>query len=75
MADKTHKHPQTTPGTYYTDMTCIDCDLCRETAPSIFKRDDEGFSYVSRQPQNRTERELANEALQACPIETIGDDG
>ncbi len=76
MADKTDKNPLTAKGAYYTDTTCIDCDLCREIAPSVFRRDDEeGLSYVWHQPRNIAERELADEALQACPTETIGDDG
>ncbi len=33
------------------DNQCIDCDLCRETAPDNYKRnDDGGYSYVHKQP-------------------------
>ena len=28
-------------GRYYVDSQCIDCDLCRETAPANFIRNDE----------------------------------
>lgn len=37
--------------TYYIDENCIDCDLCHETAPAMFARDDdEGRSVVTRPP-------------------------
>lgn len=76
MADKDDKNVGNAPGKYYVDSSCIDCDLCRETAPEIFARnEDEGYSYVTRQPQNDEEIELCNEALEGCPVEAIGDDG
>jgi ferredoxin len=76
MADKTDKNPLNVSGKYYNDMSCIDCDLCREIAPQIFTRDDdEGLTYVHRQPENQSEIGLAEEALNACPTETIGNDG
>ena len=33
MADRMDKVPENVPGRFYVDATCIDCDLCRETAP------------------------------------------
>ena len=76
MADRTQKTPNNVPGRYYVDETCIDCDLCRETAPATFLRDDEnGASYVWRQPSTPEEHALAEEALQSCLTETIGNDG
>ena len=60
----------------YNDETCIDCDLCREIAPHIFTRDDdEGASYVRRQPVTPDEIAEAEEALATCPTESIGNDG
>ena len=76
MANRTRKTPTNVPGSFYVDETCIDCDICRETAPATFRRDDEnGLSYVWQQPANDEERALAEEALQSCPTETIGNDG
>ena len=47
-----------------------------ETAPTIFARHDEsGYSFVHRQPQTPEEIALAEEAIQGCPIEAIGNDG
>lgn len=76
MADKDEKWPENTAGKFYVDEQCIDCDLCRETAPSNFTRhEDGGYSYVFKQPEDNEERELCNEALEGCPVEAIGEDG
>ena len=54
MADKNDKRPESVPGKFYVDSQCIDCDLCRETAPKSFTRqDDGGYSYVFAQPPRR----------------------
>jgi ferredoxin len=76
MADRTDKNTLNVPGKYYNDLSCIDCDLCREIAPQIFTRDnDEGLSYVWKQPVTHEEIVAAEEARRSCPTETIGDDG
>lgn len=76
MADREDKNNENVTGKFYVDSTCIDCDLCRETAPSNFSRaDDEGYSYVSKQPESPEEEALCLEAMQGCPVEAIGDDG
>ena len=76
MADKEDINPENIKGTFYVDSQCIDCDLCRETAPNNFRREeDEGYSYVYKQPENDDEREQCVEAMDGCPVEAIGDDG
>jgi ferredoxin len=76
MADKNLKTPENVPGRYYVDNTCIDCGLCPDTAPHIFKRFDEGgYSVVHRQPETPQEIALADEARESCPTESIGNDG
>ena len=76
MAAGTDRLPRNAPGPYYVDSTCVDCDLCRNTAPDFFRRDEEtGFSIVYRQPITEEERALAEEAKQGCPTESIGNDG
>jgi ferredoxin len=76
MADPTDKFLRNVPGAYYNDNTCIDCDLCREMAPAIFRRDDdEGKTYVWHQPASDEEICLAEEARVACPTDSIGNDG
>jgi len=76
MANPQDKVPENVPGPYYNDHTCIDCGLCPEIAPMIFKRqDDAGYSYVHRQPATPREIALAEEARDSCPTESIGNDG
>jgi ferredoxin len=76
MASKEAKYSINVPGRFYVDENCIDCDLCREIAPAFFTRnDDDGHSYVFKQPQSANELELCREALNDCPVEAIGDDG
>ena len=76
MADREDKLPDNAPGRFYVDGQCIDCDLCRQTAPLNFERNDrEGYSYLVRQPETTEEADLCREALDECPVEAIGDDG
>jgi ferredoxin len=76
MADIANKYPNNVPGKYYVDNQCIDCDLCRETAPANFTRnDDGGFSYVFKQPGTPEEEAQCKEAKEGCPVEAIGDNG
>ena len=76
MADFPYLYLDNAPGAFYVDDQCIDCDLCRETAPTIFKRnDDGGHAFVSRQPTTEAERKLCMEAAEGCPCNAIGDDG
>ena len=76
MADIADKYEDNVTGEYYCDNQCIDCDLCRETAPDNFKRnEDGGYSYVYKQPENDDETALCVEAMEGCPVEAIGSDG
>jgi ferredoxin len=76
MANKEAKYPENVPGRYYVDTECIDCDVCRDTAPSNFTREeDNGYSYVYKQPETEEEEEQCQEALESCPVEAIGCDG
>jgi type II secretory pathway pseudopilin PulG len=42
MAEKDEKWPENKKGKFYVDEQCIDCDLCRETAPDYFTRNEDG---------------------------------
>src|SRR6266853_5855529 len=76
MADVANRYPENTGGKYYVDNQCIDCDLCRETAPDNFKRnDDGGYSFVYKQPETAEEEARCKEAKEGCPVEAIGDNG
>jgi ferredoxin len=76
VADPTQKLPENAAGKYYVDAQCIDCDVCRVTAPGNFQRSDpKGYSYVSRQPADAEEDAQCQEAMDCCPVEAIGSDG
>jgi len=76
MADPDDKLPDQAPGKYYVDASCIDCDVCRETAPNNFEaNEDEGYSFVKKQPEGDEEEAQCEESLESCPVEAIGDDG
>jgi ferredoxin len=76
MASREDKLDFNVDGKFYVDDGCIDCDLCRETAPDFFTRsDEEAYSYVHTQPTTQEDIDLCMEALEGCPVEAIGDDG
>lgn len=76
IAEPNDRVPENVPGAYYVDSQCIDCDVCRDTAPDNFTRSEgSGYSYVHKQPENDDDRQLCEEALSACPVEAIGNDG
>ena len=76
MADSANKYSINVAGKYFVDDQCIDCDLCRETAPANFTRNEEaGHSFVSKQPETPEEEALCKEAMEGCPVEAIGNDG
>ena len=76
MADLDDKIADNVAGKWYVDSNCIDCDVCRTTAPNNFEaNEDEGYSFVNKQPENDEETEQMEEAMESCPTEAIGDDG
>tara|TARA_B100000085_G_C18441061_1_gene470816 strand:- start:45 stop:284 length:240 start_codon:yes stop_codon:yes gene_type:complete len=76
MAELENKYEDNAEGKYYVDEECIDCNLCREIAPSNFKANlDGGYSYVYKQPENQAEADECADALEQCPVEAIGNDG
>ncbi|HVS53373.1 MAG TPA: ferredoxin [Opitutaceae bacterium] len=75
MATLSDRVPENCAGKYYVDSTCIDCDQCRAQAPEFFGRNDDGFSFLKRQPATAEEVELLNEIMTSCATNSIGDDG
>ena len=74
MAEITDRKPENIAGRFYVDTSCIDCDMCRESAAFAFRRDDDtGQSFVYRQPSTPDEIAQAREALDACPTSSIGE--
>ena len=61
-------------GEFFVQEQCIDCDLCRQISPDVFKRKFTGaggLSYVERQPSNDLEYKQCAEAMDACPVGAI----
>ncbi len=58
-------------GDFFVDSTCIDCDACRQIAPSVF-HDIGNQSAVYHQPESGEELLAAQKALIACPTASIG---
>jgi ferredoxin len=76
VADRRDQLPENVAGKFYVDSQCIDCDVCRVTAPENFQRSEEkGYSYVYRQPDTPEEQAQCEEAMDCCPVEAIGCDG
>jgi ferredoxin len=76
VANKADRYPENATGTFYVDTQCIDCDVCRVTAPNNFRREeDKGYSYVCKQPESAEEEAQCREAIDSCPVEAIGSDG
>ncbi|MEZ5304210.1 MAG: ferredoxin [Verrucomicrobiales bacterium] len=77
MSDITERLPYNAPGQFYVDANCIACFMCSELAPASFKtNEDEGMNYVYHQTRNRVKKSPPRaEAMDACPVEAIGDDG
>lgn len=76
MANLSDKLPQNVPGKFYVDSSCTDCEACMDAAPENFGRDeDEGISYVKKQPETPEEETACQEAMDSCPTEAIGNDG
>lgn len=76
MADKNSKWKQNIPGKFYVDDQCIACDACVMEAPLFFVMNDtDGHAYVKLQPKTQVEIEECLSAMEACPVEAIGNDG
>ena len=71
MANPRLAYTENTPGNFFVDTTCIDCDLCRQIAPSVFKEESD-HSVVFRQPESREDVLKAAMALVTCPTASIG---
>src|SRR5262245_26308360 len=71
MADLRKKLANNIPGDFFVDSTCINCDACRQLAPSVFAEADDA-SFVRRQPTIPLDRRAALRALLTCPTGSIG---
>ncbi len=82
MANIKKKHELNVEGQFYcTDPDdddgegCIACSVCYMGAPDFFAEDDMGNAYIKKQPTSPEDIELCQEQLEACPVNSIGNDG
>jgi len=69
-------HEDNAPGKYYVDKSCIDCGLCPQLAPAVFRpSDSETHSVAYCQPANDDERAQAEDAVAQCPSNSVRNDG
>lgn len=71
MANPNKRVAENVPGDFFVDSTCIDCDACRQIAPSVFG-EAAATSFVKSQPVSSADRRQALRALLACPTGSIG---
>ena len=71
MAQAALRIAENASGDFFVDSTCIDCDACRQIAPSVF-HDIGNQSAVHHQPESDEELLAAQKALIACPTASIG---
>ena len=65
-------HPENVEGPWFVDTRCIRCDAARHWAPGLIDRDDQGLSFVARQPESAEEVAALWRAAVACPTQSIG---
>jgi len=72
-ADPGTPNPENVPGKYFITNECIDCDLCRKTAPRNMRRlDAKQYSYVYKQPSTEEEDNQCKQAFEGCPVQAVG---
>jgi ferredoxin len=76
MADKSASFKDNVSGKYFVDDSCIACDACCVEAPRFFAmNDNDGHAFVKLQPISAEDFQEAENALAACPVEAIGNNG
>jgi glyoxylase-like metal-dependent hydrolase (beta-lactamase superfamily II)/ferredoxin len=71
VADPRKRVPENVGGDFFVDSTCIDCDTCRQLAPSVFGQAAD-TSFVKAQAVTPADRRHALHALVCCPTGSIG---
>ncbi len=80
MADKSLRLADNAPGKWYVDDTCTPCHTCIDvagpnTATALLKYNaDETKVFFVKQPSTPDEEKAAQESLEVCPTQAIGND-
>lgn len=72
MASIKKSHPQNVPGSLFVDTTCIDCGTCFHLGPNLFREARDDKSFVTKQPETKSEWQDAKRAILSCPTNSIG---
>lgn len=76
MADPNERWEDNAPGSWYVDKSCILCSLCVDLAPNNFSESEAGdHDRVFKQPETDEEKQACQEAMEQCPVSSIGNDG
>lgn len=76
MGEVDQRYEDNVTGQWYVDKKCILCSVCSEAAPKNFKESSSGdHDVVFKQPDGSDEEAQCVEAMAACPVEAIGNDG
>jgi glyoxylase-like metal-dependent hydrolase (beta-lactamase superfamily II) len=71
MPSISRRNPETAPGDWYIDTSCIDCGASCSVAPGLVVERN-GYSVFERQPRTREEETAAWRAALVCPTASIG---
>jgi glyoxylase-like metal-dependent hydrolase (beta-lactamase superfamily II)/ferredoxin len=71
VADRKAIHPDSVPGDFFVDRSCIDCGTCYELTPEVFAESAD-HARVQAQPADEAAVRRAEMALVACPTGSIG---
>jgi len=75
MADVTKVWKDNLPGKWYVDKSCILCSVCSTVAPNNFKESPQGdHDIVFKQPVSEDEEAACVDAMEQCPVDSIGND-
>lgn len=72
MARQDQAHSSNADGLWFVDTRCIGCDVARHWAPGLIDMDEQGRSFLARQPQTSEETAALWRASVACPTQSIG---
>jgi len=72
MARLDQQHPLDVAGEWFVDTRCIACGAARHWAPDLVGADDDGLSFMVRQPAGPDEEAAMWRAAAACPTQSIG---
>ncbi|MYD66160.1 MAG: MBL fold metallo-hydrolase [Chloroflexi bacterium] len=71
MTTPAETNPLDVEGAWSIDTRCIGCDVARHWAPDLVGQDDDGLSFIARQPETAEEQAQLWRAAVACPTQSI----